>query len=88
MAGTKPVMAQHNEIREIVREAVQETLREMGIDPSDVRGMQADFYYLRQARVGSEMVGRWTRRALLGAGISAIIWLVVQGFKGAFGPGG
>lgn len=72
---------------EAAREAVHEALRELGVDPSDLRGTQADFYYLRQARLGSEAVGRWTRRALLGAGLSFIVWLIAQGIKSAMSGG-
>lgn len=36
--------------RELVAEAVRETLRGLGLDVDDPHGMQADFVFLRQLR--------------------------------------
>jgi hypothetical protein len=79
-------MTSEGDIRRIVRETVRETLTMLGLDVSSPRGVietQADHAYLRKSRKGAELVGQWSKRALVGAGIGAALYLLWEGFKAA-----
>jgi hypothetical protein len=73
-----------DEIRAIVRQAVRDTLIELGVDTSDnqaMLAMQQDFAFLRKQRLMAELIGRQTRIALIGAliaGLLAALWAGVK----------
>lgn len=69
---------------EEVKQVVRQTLLELGINVSDsdhVTEMQEDFAYLRRARKGSNEVGKWAKRGLIGTGISAAAFVGWEGLK-------
>lgn len=71
------------EVKEIVRQTVHETLTSMGInvtDPEQLIEAQSDFAYVRKARLGSEEVAKWVKRGLVGAGVSAFLYMLTHGF--------
>jgi hypothetical protein len=73
-----------DEIRAVVRQAVRDTLIELGVDTSDnqaMLAMQQDFAFLRKQRLMAELIGRQTRIALIGAliaGLLAALWAGVK----------
>ncbi len=73
-----------DEIRAVVRQAVRDTLIELGVDTSDnqaMLGMQQDFAFLRKQRLMAELIGRQTRIALIGALIAGLLAALWAGFK-------
>lgn len=80
-------MSEHEELKKVIRDGVSEGINDafirIGIDLEDVRGMQADMRYLRQAREGSEDLAKWGKRSAIGAGITALGTVVWLGIKGA-----
>jgi hypothetical protein len=80
-------MSLNDHDRELVREVVQETLEALGADVARPHETQADFAFLRRQRRGSEELGRWGRRAVLGAAFSGLVWFLIEGFRAALGPG-
>ena len=65
-----------DEIRAVVRQAVRDTLIELGVDTSDnqaMLAMQQDFAFLRKQRLMAELIGRQTRIALIGALIAGLL---------------
>lgn len=78
------------EIHDVVEEAVRETFIHLGVDlnnAGDVRELQSDLAYIRRARRGSEEVARWTKRGLIGAGVSGLLYLLVEGIRQSFTRG-
>ena len=73
-------MAQETD-RELVRAAVEETLRGLGFDLRAPEQLQADMYYLRRMRKGSEEMTRLTRRTLLTMAVSTALFLLWEAFK-------
>lgn len=61
--------------------AVQETLRSIGIDATNVLASQQDFAHLRKQRVASEQVGEWTRRAMVASVITGAIAIFITGIQ-------
>lgn len=71
------------QVREIVRQTVHETLTSMGLDvtdPQQVIEAQADFAYVRSARKGSEEISKWAKRGIVGAAVSAFVYMLSHGF--------
>lgn len=74
----------HEAINIIVDKAVRNTLTTLGIDISstkELRHVQADFIYIRQQRIGAEEVGKWTKKACVGAFISGTLYALWVGFS-------
>ena len=69
------------EIKQIVREAVHETLNGLGISMSNPQEMQADFMYIRKMRKGSEMVSRNIVTSIITVTIPTFLYLVWEVFK-------
>ena len=73
-----------DEIRAVVRQAVRDTLIELGVDTSGnqaMLAMQQDFAFLRQQRLMAELIGRQTRIALIGALIAGLLAALWAGLK-------
>lgn len=56
------------DIKRIVAQSVEETLRNIGFTTQDPHEIQADQIYLRKARQGSDEIGKWAKRSALGIG--------------------
>lgn len=79
------------EVRQIVRETVHETLTTLGLDVADpeaVLAAQADFAYLRRSRRGAEEIGKWIRRGAIGVAVTGFAALLWEGFKAALKASG
>lgn len=80
-----------NEYRELVEEAVEQTLLKLGLDiaqPGSVLELQKDFQHLRKWRVAVGAIESKGALAVIGtltAGFLAAAWL---GIKQLFGGGG
>ena len=70
-----------NEIREAVREGLEEALTKYGVDTADPTGMQADMLYLRKSRTGSDEIIKWTKRSCIAAAVSGVLVALWQGIK-------
>lgn len=70
-----------NEIREAVREGLEEALTKYGVDTADPTGMQADMLYLRKSRTGSDEIIKWTKRSCIAAAVSGLLVALWQGIK-------
>lgn len=71
------------EIRELMKETVHETLLSLGIDTCDPKEMQKDFLYVRSLRESVEAVkkkGWLTIVSILVVGICALLWMGVKQF--------
>jgi len=72
-----------DELKEIVKEAVGETLVQMGVDTSSPLEMQRDFQHLRDWRMAQEVVRRKGYAVMIGVlvtgGIS-LLWLGAKNF--------
>ncbi len=67
--------------RLLVRQTVQETLQGLGFDVHDPSQLQADMYYLRKVRHGSEDMGRIVRRSSLALGVSTGLYMIWEAIK-------
>ena len=73
-----------DEIRAVVRQAVRDTLIELGVDTSGnqaMLAMQQDFAFLRKQRLMAELIGRQARIALIGALIAGLLAALWAGLK-------
>lgn len=70
-----------DDIKRIVAQSVEETLRNLGFTTHDPHEIQADQIYLRKARQGSDEVTKWAKRSLLGIGLSATAFALWEGIK-------
>lgn len=71
------------DIRQIVREAVLETLSGLGVDVHGQHEVQADFLYVRKMRKGSEAMSRTIRNTAITAMIPTILYLFWESIKQA-----
>jgi len=78
-------MADVEETREIVRQAVQHTLLSLGIDastPGAVQGMQEDFAFIRRQRIAADKFKENALKTLLwlaGTGVVGLVsWLLAS----------
>lgn len=72
------------EMQAIVREAVHQTLIQMGVDTTSPLEMQRDFQHLRDWRMAQEAIkrkGYLTMVSIFVTGITALLWI---GFKDFF----
>lgn len=69
------------QLREIVRDAVQETLVSLGFTTDAPHQLQADMMYLRRARLGSDEVAKWVRRTTISVGVSGLLYALLEGIK-------
>jgi len=69
------------EMRAVVKETVQETLTQLGVDTNDPIEMQRDFQHLRDWRMAQETIrrkGYLTMVTILVTGFLGLVWV---GFK-------
>lgn len=81
------VVSSPDEIRQIVREAVHETLTTIGINTQDPEALietQKDQAWLRQARTNSTEFGKKAKLAAIGAGGTVAAWALWEGIKAAW----
>lgn len=67
--------------REIVRQTVQETLSGIGFEMQEPNKLQADMYYLRKLRNGSEDMMRVVRRSAITVGFTTALYLLWEAVK-------
>lgn len=80
-------MSTPEEIRQIVRDTVHETLTTIGINAYDHEALievQKDQAWLRQARTNSAEFGKKAKLAAIGAGGTVLAWAAWEGIKAAF----
>lgn len=68
-------------LKRIVRESVQETLTSMGFSTHAPHELQADMFYLRKARLGSDEVAKWVRRTTITVGVTGMLYSLWQGVR-------
>lgn len=68
--------------RQIVRQTVEETLSGIGFDMNAPNQLQADMYYLRKLRNGSEDMMRVVRRSAITVGFSTSLFLMWEAVRG------
>lgn len=78
-------MKKEQSMHEIVREAVHETLKGIGIDPNAPHEMQADFIYMRKMRKGSELMASRIKTSVITVIIPAFIYMIWDGLKDVIG---
>lgn len=76
--GTKIEMTR-DELRELIGEAVDETLVKLGIEAEDHKEMQADMLFLRKLRKTHETVQGRALITLVGTLVTGTIGLVILG---------
>lgn len=74
------------DVREAVRQGVEDALLDLGIDHKDPLQMQQDFAYLRRLRRGSDMFKNKVIFGTLAAIGTLIVTLIVMGFQSIFPP--
>lgn len=72
------------EIRQVVKASVMETLAHLGITTDDPHAVQKDMIHLRMARLGQEELAKWVKRTAVGVFVTGALYLlwdvVVQNF--------
>ena len=71
------------ELRSVVKEAVHETLMQLGVDTSDPLSMQRDFQHLRDWRLAQQTVKSKSFIAITGiiiSGVTALVWVGIKSF--------
>jgi len=70
-----------DDIKRIVEQSVEETLRNLGFTTDAPHDIQADQIYLRKARQGSDEVAKWAKRSVLGTAFTAAAFALWVGIK-------
>lgn len=78
----------NNDIKNIVREAVFETLSGLGISANDPQEMQADFIYVRKMRKGAEFMTNKIRASIITVIIPTGIYVIWEAMRQLFVKGG
>lgn len=73
------------EIRDLVKTTVHETLMGLGADPSKPLEMQKDFQAMREFRVTLESIKKKALLTLVGTLILSVLAIIGVGLKGYFG---
>lgn len=72
--------------REAAHEAVEETLRRIGVDPDDEwREVQQDLNYLRRLRSGADQAAAWVRKGAITTAAGGIMWAVWEAIRAGGG---
>ena len=74
-------MNDKEEMKIIVREAVSETFKKIGLDPDASQEMQADLIYLRKLRKGSEFINLRVKLQVIAILIPTILYLLWESVK-------
>lgn len=75
------------DVREVVKAAVRETLLSIGLatdDNESIISLQQDMAWLRKQRQSTEKIADWIRKGMITSAVSGILWLVYEGAKLAF----
>lgn len=72
--------------RRLVRETVRETLENVGFDMREPNKLQADMYYLRKLRHGSEDMMQLLRRSAITLSFTTALYLLWEAVKGILLP--
>lgn len=72
------------DIQDIVRLTVKNTLIQIGVDNENPLEMQKDHIYLREVRQASEMFKQKTKLSLIGVFIASLFTVLVMGLKDFF----
>ena len=75
----------HEDIRQAVKEGVEDAFTALGIDHASPLETQADFIYLRKLRKGRDALTSRVSLGIVGAVITAVTTLIVVGFNSMFG---
>lgn len=70
--------------RETAHAVLEEAFAHFGVDLKDadsLRQFHADLIHVRKSRLGAEQVAVFTRRALIGAGVTGLLTLLFIGIK-------
>ena len=68
--------------RGVVRDTVRETLESVGFDMREPNKLQADMYYLRKLRHGSEDMMQLLRRSAITLSFTTALYLLWEAVKG------
>ncbi len=77
----------HKLIRIAVREGISDALTKYGVDTEDPSAMQADMRHLRQSRIGSEELIKWSKRSAITAAITSLLVALWHGIKSMINNG-
>lgn len=78
-----------DELRDLIRDTVDETLTAMGVQRDSPMEMQRDFQWLRETRLASEAIKRKGILAIVGialAGLAAAAWVGLKHYVGQSAP--
>jgi hypothetical protein len=78
----------NEDIKNIIREAVHETLSGLGIAANEPQEMQADFLYVRKMRKGAEFMSNKIRASIITVTIPTIIYMAWESLRQMLGKGG
>lgn len=70
-----------DDIRKIVEQTVEQTLKNVGFTTDRPHDIQADQIYLRKARQGSDEIAKWAKRSMLAIALSSGAFALWEGFK-------
>lgn len=76
------------EVKDVVREAVQETLLTLGVDAGSPLTVQQDMHFIRELRVASEQIKGRGMVVLVGLVVTALVAALWVGIRSALGAGG
>jgi len=74
-----------DEIKDIVREAVYETLHGLGISANEPHEMQADFLYMRKMRKGSDLMADRIKASIITVTIPTALYVFWDSIKQMLG---
>lgn len=72
-----------NDVKQVVKEAVKETLISLGMDACDPMEMQQDMHFLRDLRQTTEKIKSKARLAAVGVLVAALLGAVWLGIRSA-----
>jgi hypothetical protein len=70
-------------VRQVVKDAVHETLTGLGFTPCDPQQTQQDMIYLRKLRRGSEEMGAKIRTASITTLVAGMLYALFEGIRGS-----
>jgi hypothetical protein len=79
--GEQDMRQDKEEQRQLIRETVTYMFEHMGLDISDPTELQRDFAHLRKLRVGSERIKDGAIKTCVGALITGLIYLILEGLR-------
>lgn len=88
MGPTERIVLTKEELRELIRTTVRESLSALGMESDDPNEMQQDFQHLREMRLMVTEVKRRGLFWLLGTLAAAIMGLLILGAREWFRKGG